>query len=154
MKSKQTNSHLEGQMRGGNWRGAFSAWESEEEKRLMALPLLSHLSPSLCRQDKVSFLITFFSRVLRDSTPRFVSPSIRRSIGPLVRRSVCQSVCHTLLLLGFCGGWPHSSCSYDQVTSNMAPAHPHATGVAVYPALFFVSVSHTSSSLYLCALSF
>ena len=24
------------------------------------------------------------------------------------------------------------------MTSNTAPAHPHATGVAVYPALFFI----------------
>ena len=36
----------------------------------------------------------------------------------------------------FCGLWPHCSCPNDQVTSNMSPAHPHATGVAVYPALF------------------
>ena len=33
--------------------------------------------------------------------------------------------------------WPHCSCPNGLVTSNMAPAHPHATGVAVYPALFF-----------------
>ena len=33
---------------------------------------------------------------------------------------------------------PHHSCPNDQVTSNAAPAHPHATGVAVYPALFIV----------------
>ena len=65
-----------------------------------------------------------FSRVLRDSTTRFVGPSV----GPSVR--------HTLLFLGFCGRWPHCSCPSDQVTSNTAPAHPHATGVAVYPALF------------------
>ena len=44
-----------------------------------------------------------FSRVLRDSTPRFVGPSVgpsvRRSIGPSVRRSVRRSVRHTLLFL-------------------------------------------------------
>ena len=66
--------------------------------------------------------------MLRDSTPRFVG----RSVGLLVR----PSVRHTLLLLGFCGLWAHCSCPNDQVTSNTAPAHPHATGVAVYPALF------------------
>ena len=32
--------------------------------------------------------------------------------------------------------WPHCSCPNGLVTSNMAPAHPHATSVAVYPALF------------------
>ena len=72
-----------------------------------------------------------FSRVLRDSTPRFVGPSVR----PSVRPSVGPSVRHTLLFLGFCGLWPHCSCPSDQVTSNMAPAHPYATGLAVYPAL-------------------
>ena len=71
-----------------------------------------------------------FSRVLRDSTTRFVGPSVRRSVRPSVR----PSVRHTL---GFCGIWPHCSCPNDLVTSNTAPAHPHATGVAVYPALFF-----------------
>ena len=68
-----------------------------------------------------------FSRVLRDSTTRFVGPSVH----PLVR--------HTLLFFGFCGLWPHCSCPNDEVTSNMAPAHPHATGVAVYPALFSIT---------------
>ena len=32
--------------------------------------------------------------------------------------------------------WPHCSCPNGLVTSNMAPAYPHATSVAVYPALF------------------
>ena len=58
--------------------------------------------------------------------------SVRRS----VRRSVGPSVRHTLLFLGFCGLWPHCSCQSDQVTSNKAPANPHATGVVVYWALF------------------
>ena len=65
------------------------------------------------------------------TTPRFVGPSV----GPSVRRSVR----HTLLFLGFCGLWPHSSHPNDGVTANGAPAHPHATRVAVYPALFFMN---------------
>ena len=64
-----------------------------------------------------------FSRVLRDSTPGFVGPSIRPS---------------NTTFFGFCGLWPHSSCPNDEVTSNTAPAHPHATRVVVYPALFVV----------------
>ena len=32
--------------------------------------------------------------------------------------------------------WPHCSCPNGLVTSNMAPAQPHATSVTVYPALF------------------
>ena len=66
-----------------------------------------------------------FSRVLRDSTPRFVGPSVG----------------HTLLFWDFCGFWPHCSCPNDLVTSIEAPAHSHATGVAVYPALLVVFIS-------------
>ena len=76
---------------------------------------IGHFSPSFCFQS----LQIFFSRVLRDSTPRFVGPSARPSVR-------------------FCVFRPHCSCPNDEVTSIMAPAHPHATGVAVYPALFFV----------------
>ena len=39
-------------------------------------------------------------------------------------------------MVGFCCLWLHCSCPSDQVTSKTAPAHPHATGVAVFPALF------------------
>ena len=35
---------------------------------------------------------------------------------------------------------PLSKCSTRPLTSNMAPAHPHATGVAVYPALFLFAL--------------
>ena len=59
-----------------------------------------------------------------------------RSVGPSVRRSVRRSVRHTLLFRRFLAFWPYRSCPNAPVTSNMAPAHPHATGVAVYPALF------------------
>ena len=81
--------------------------------------------------------------MLRDSAPRFVGPLVRRSVGPSAR--------HTLLFWGFCGLWPHCSCPNDQVTSNMAPAHPQATVVAMYPALFqcsnqLFSILHISKS--------
>ena len=72
--------------------------------------------------------------MLRDSTPRFVGPSIGPSIGP----SVHPSVHHTLLFLGFCSLWPHCFFPNDEVTPNIAPAHPHETGVAVYPALLLL----------------
>ena len=45
-----------------------------------------------CSNSSLFWLL--FSRVLRDSTPRFVGPSVRPSVGPSVRRSVR----HTLLL--------------------------------------------------------
>ena len=83
----------------------------------------------MCVRPQYTFSVNFqiiFSRVLRDSTTRFVGPSVGLSVH------------HTLLFLFFCGIWPHSSCPNDQVTSNIAPAHPHAPWVAAYPALFFV----------------
>ena len=65
-----------------------------------------------------------FSRVLRDSTPCFVG------------LSVCLS--HITFFFSFSGLWLHGSCPSDQVISNMSHAHPHATGVAVNPALFLL----------------
>ena len=44
---------------------------------------------------------SFFSRVLRDSTPRFVGQSICQSVRPLVRLLVRPSVRHTLLFFWF-----------------------------------------------------
>ena len=55
-----------------------------------------------------------------------------------VRRSVRLSVRHTLLFRRLWGFWLYHSCPKAPLTSNMAPALPHATGVAVYPALFMV----------------
>ena len=64
-----------------------------------------------------------------------------------VRPSVCRSVRHfTFFILIL---WPHCSCPNGQVTSNMVFAHPHATGVPVYPALFqnpFVAVRFYDNS--------
>ena len=37
---------------------------------------------------------------------------------------------------GLCGLWTHRPCLNDHVTSNTAPALPHVTWVAMYPALF------------------
>ena len=71
--------------------------------------------------------------ILRGSTSRFVGPSVHPSVCP----SVCRSVHHTLLLQRLRGTWPYCTCPNAPLTSIMAPAHPHATGVAVYPALFF-----------------
>ena len=52
-----------------------------------------------------------------------------------VGRLVGWSVGHTLLFFMILFLWPHCSCPRCLVTSNMVPAHPHATSVAVYPAL-------------------
>ena len=64
--------------------------------------------------------------MLRDSTPRYVGPSVGRSVGWLVGRSpfyffgVFELFVHTALV----------------TFSSTDPAHPHATRVAVYPACF------------------
>ena len=51
--------------------------------------------------------------------------------------SVCPSVCPShFTFFRFLRSLPQCSCPNDQVTSNTALAHPHATGVAVYPTLF------------------
>ena len=51
--------------------------------------------------------------------------------------SVCPSVCPShFTFFRFLRSLPQCSCPNDQVTSKTALAHPHATGVAVYPALF------------------
>ena len=66
----------------------------------------------------------------------FVRPSVRLSVCPSVRLSVRPSI--TLLFRCLWDFLPHFSCTNAPLTSSMAPAHPHATGVAVYPALFLV----------------
>ena len=50
--------------------------------------------------------------------------------------SIGRLVGHTLFFFMILFLWPHCSCPNGLVTSNMAPVHPHATSVAVYPALF------------------
>ena len=84
-----------------------------------------------------------FSRVLRYSTTRSVSPSVHLSVC----LSVLPSVHHTLLFFGICVLWPYCSCPNDGVASNMAPAHPHATSVAVYPALLYMSFWNVTACL-------
>ena len=63
--------------------------------------------------------------------------SIRPSVSQSVRRSVCWSVRLTLLFRRLWGIWLYCSCQNAPLTFNIAPAHPHATRVAMYTALFF-----------------
>ena len=69
-----------------------------------------------------------FSRVIRDSTPRFVRPSIRPSVTDYFLRSLIS------LLLPVC----YNDLKYG-------PANPLTTGVAVYLALFLFAYLHTGS---------
>ena len=65
-----------------------------------------------------------FSHVLRDSSPRYVGTSVRRSVS----RSVPLILFRRFLAF----------CADALVTfPSTAPAHPHATRVGVYPALLY-----------------
>ena len=76
-----------------------------------------------------------FSRVLHDSTPRYVGPLVGWSVGRSVGQSVGRSV-PFLRFRRFWAFWAYGSCPDDLVTfSSTAPAHLHGTRVAVYPAL-------------------
>ena len=92
--------------------------------------------------DQRSFIITgllnsfkrvsvFFSRVHATLHPALL---VRQSIGQSVHQSAGPSVgpSITLYFLSFFELFGLTA------TSNMAPAHRHATGVAVYPALFYL----------------
>ena len=82
--------------------------------------------------------------MLRDSTPRYVGPSVGRSVG----RSV-----PFLLFRRFLAFWAYGSCPDALVTfSSTAPAHPHATRVAVYPALLFLFLDRIDSLFLILSL--
>ena len=79
-----------------------------------------------------------------------ITGCVRRLVGQsgnaFVRRSTRRTfLAYLALFMLFCGLWPQCSCPNDQVTSNTAPAHLHATGVAVYLALL-ISGIHPSNS--------
>ena len=82
----------------------------------------------------IKTILNSFSCVLRVSTP------CCWSVRPLVRQSVRPLVHHTLLFWRLWGFWLCCSCRNAPLTSIMAPAHPHATRVAVYPALFLLQL--------------
>ena len=67
--------------------------------RTMKLMIKQRLKSLFIQNDENLFL----SRVLRDYTLLY------RSVCSSVHPSVSPSVHHTLLILGFCGLWPHSS---------------------------------------------
>ena len=83
-----------------------------------------HLMFPVTITNAVFFHFSHFQSHARDSTTRFV----RRLVGRLVGRS--HFTFFMILYL-----WPRCYCPNGLVTSNVAPANPHATSVAMYPAL-------------------
>ena len=67
------------------------------------------------------------------------------SVSPSIGRS------HFTFFMNFIFG-SHCSCPNGLVTSNMAPAHPHATSVAVHPALFSIMIRPDNSDFFDCYL--
>ena len=88
---------------------------------------------------------SFFSNLLHVWTLTFLvacyaTQHPAMSVGRSVGRSVSWLV-PFLLFWRFWAFWAYCSCPNALVTfSSTAPAHPHATGVAVYPALFTIPV--------------
>ena len=105
--------------------------------KMMFLCLSAWLFESADACDLGLMTLFFFSRMLRDST------TCCQSVGWSVGRSV-----FFLLFWRIWAFYAYGSCPDSLVTfSSTAPAHPHATGVAVYPALFF-------SNTYSCSNAF
>ena len=71
------------------------------------------------------------SRVLRNSMTRYVGRSVRLAVRPSVRPSALAFFDIYVRFLHYC------SCLIAEIAFFItAPAHPHATSVAVYTALF------------------
>ena len=91
----------------------------------------------------IGLIFCLFSRVLRDSTTRYVSPSVSQSVGWSVGWAVGRLV-PFLLFRRFLAFWAYGTCPDDPVTfSSTAPAHPHTTRAAMYPALFLNEKCHS-----------
>ena len=99
------------------------------ELQIQPLGCMSHGYKIKCHSNDLHGIeskgLTIFSRMHATLQPAL---SVGRFVGWLVGRSVTLYFFYDFFL-------PHCSCPNGLVTSNMAPAHPHATSVAVYTAL-------------------
>ena len=86
-----------------------------------------------CRSKHYVYMCKPYIFIIACYTTLHSALSVHRSVGPLVDPLVGLS--HYFFL----GLWPHCSCPNDKVTSIMAPAHPHATGVAKFLVLLVKS---------------
>ena len=69
---------------------------------------------------------------------------VRRVLGDSITRYIGRSVCRSVTTYFFDNYWRHLNyCSYPNAQVSLfltAPAHPHATSVAVYLALFHIKL--------------
>ena len=109
-------------------------WPMVNARKLFALPRLSATALRANQKTAVfarkkeksesqSMWVSFLVADMRLYNPLY--PSVGRLVG--------WSLTLFFIILFL---WPHCSCPNGLVTSNMAPAHPQATSVAVFPALF------------------
>ena len=87
--------------------------------------------------------MTCFSRVLRDSIPRFVRPLVGRLVGWSVGRLVGPHFTFFIFLRSL-ASLLLAKCFSN---SNNAPARPQATEVAAYPALFKIKNESSLSTV-------
>ena len=92
-------------------------------------------------------ILLFFSRVLRDSTPRFVGPSVRRSVRPSVRRSVHPSHFTFLALMGFLALLLLPKCFTDR---NYGPCRPARDWGSRVSGLVLVAWYTTTTPHFVC----
>ena len=96
------------------------------------------LHPALSVGWLVGWSVTlYFFFINSFSFSRFLS-RVHATLHPALSVGWSVSRSHLTFFMIFIFG-PHCSCPNSLVTSNMAPAHPHATLVAMYPA-FLISL--------------
>ena len=90
--------------------------------------------------------------MLRDSTPRFVGPSVRPSIGPSIRPSICPSHFTFLAFMGFLAIPLLPKCSTDLKYGPCPPARDWGSRVSglVFCFLFFLFFFASLYLLHLC----
>ena len=108
--------------------------ESESES-------VASIHPQILSESPHMSLLPFFLTlcIMFKSRATQLSTMLCQPVCPSVGWLVSWSISHTWRFYIFCILLLHCSCPSALVTSNAAPAHPHATGVAVNPALVILT---------------
>ena len=106
-----------------SWKERHRQFDNEWMNECRCAPILSHMQPpnEAIKKDALLFLV---------ACTRLYNP-----LCLLVGWSVGRLVNHILLFFMILFLWPHCSYPNELLTLNMAPSHPLATSVAVFPAL-------------------